>query len=307
MNVNRIARLAIVAAAAGLVAAPAGAASERRSLSHQGRERSYVVETPALAGEDGRRLPVVIVLHGGGGDAGNAARMTGFSARAATEGFIVIYPNGTARRFSGEHFTWNAGHCCGYAMRRNVDDVGFIRRLIDIAVARDNADPDRVYVTGMSNGALMAHRVGIELSRRVAAIAPVAGGLFGDERAPAAPVSALMINGALDQSIPLEGGPTRGRFSASWDGAPLQPGAYQEEFWAKADGCDAAAIEERRAASLLLRRYRCPDGREVARYIIEDGGHSWPGGERGSRIGDPPSAALNASDAIWAFFKTRRR
>lgn len=289
-------------AALGLAAGPA--AAELRSLNHQGRERTYIVETPAVA--DGARLPVVIVLHGGGGDASDAARMSGFSAKAAAEGFIVVYPNGTAQAFSRGHYTWNAGHCCGYAMRHHIDDVGFIRRLIDIVVARDNADPARIYVAGMSNGAMMAHRVGIELGTRIAAIAPVAGGLFGDETAPGAPVSALMINGALDQSIPLEGGRTRGRFAASWDGAPLMPGAYQEEFWAESNGC-AAATESRLGASLVLRRYQCPEGREVARYIVEDGGHSWPGGERGSRLGDPPSAALDASDAIWAFFKTRRR
>lgn len=305
MTVIRIVKLAIAAAAAAFLAAPADAAPERRTLSHQGRERSYVIEAPAAGGA--ARLPVVIVLHGGGGDAGNAARMTGFSAKAPREGFIVIYPNGTARRFSGDRFTWNAGHCCGYAMRHYVDDVGFIRQLIDIAVARDNADPDRIYVTGMSNGALMAHRVGIELSGRIAAVAPVAGGLFGDEKAPAAPVSALIINGALDRSFPLEGGPTEGRFKASWDGAPVMPGAYQEEFWAKADGCEPAASEEHAGPGLLLRRYPCPEGREVARYIVEDGGHAWPGGEPGSRLGDPPSEALDATDAIWEFFKAKRR
>lgn len=305
MTAIRIVRLAIAAAVAGFLAAPAEAAPERRTLSHQGRERSYVIEVPATADE--ARLPVVIVLHGGGGDAGNAARMTGFSGKAAREGFIVIYPNGTARRFSGDHFTWNAGHCCGYAMRHHVDDVGFIRRLIDIAVARDNADPHRIYVAGMSNGALMTHRLGIELGSRLAAIAPVAGGLFGDEKAPAAPLSALIINGALDRSIPLEGGPTEGRFKASWDGAPLRPGAYQEEFWAAANGCEAEAREERPGPHLLLRHYGCPQGREVARFIVEDGGHAWPGGEQGSRLGDPPSAALDATDAIWEFFKTKRR
>ncbi len=215
-----IARLAI--ALAGLTwvsfgpsAALAGGA--RRTLDHDGRERVYLIAAPTTAAERGR-VPVVIVLHGGGGHAESAMRMTGFSDKAAAEGFIAVYPNGTSKRFADRLLTWNAGHCCGYAMERGIDDVGFISALIDELVAQGGADPARIYVTGLSNGAMMAHRLGRELPEKIAAIAPVVGGLFGDEERPAAPVAALMINGALDTSIPLEGGKTHGRFARDWDG-----------------------------------------------------------------------------------------
>lgn len=305
MQTLQIVRLAILAAVASLFATPAGASVERRTLSHQGRERTYLIEIPETAGET--PLPLVIVLHGGGGDAESARRITGFSEKARAEGFIVIYPNGAGRRFSRRHFTWNAGHCCGYAMRRHVDDVGFIRRLIDIAVARDNADPARVYVTGMSNGAMMAHRVAIRLSTRIAAVAPVAGGLFGDEPPPSAPVAALMINGERDQSLPIEGGPTRGWFASAWDDAPLMPGAFQETFWARANGCEPAPVEQHPGPDLILHSYQCPDGLKVERYVVEDSGHAWPGGEQAGRIGDRPSNSLDATAAIWRFFKARAR
>lgn len=301
-------RLRWIAWAAALAAFCAGPASagEHRTLYHQGRERSYVVETPADA-TDGARLPVVFVLHGGGGNAMSAAEISGFTDKARAEGFIAVYPNGTARGLVRHRLTWNAGHCCGYAMRNDIDDIGFIRRLIDILVARDNGDPDRIYVVGMSNGAIMAHRVGIALAGRIAAIAPVAGGLFGDEETPSAPVAALMINGALDRSFPLEGGPPRARFARSWGGAPLMPGAYQGEFWASANGCRPAAEESHPAPYLVLRRYPCPDGRDVVRIVVEDNGHAWPGGVKAGRIGDAPSQNLYATDAIWEFFKTKRR
>lgn len=297
--------IAAVAAIAAIAALPARG-EERRAISHDGIERSYLIEGRTAARE-GKPLPAIIVLHGGGGNAENAARMTGFTEKAKAEGFLVVYPNGTSKRFSDKFLTWNAGHCCASAMRENVDDVGFISALIDELVARDGADPDRLYVTGMSNGAMMAHRLGIELSGKIAAIAPVVGGLFGDETAPPNPVAALMINGALDKSIPLAGGMPGGRGAQAWDGSPVKPADFQGEFWAKANGCQPTAASAAPAPDVRLKRYDCAEGREVELYVIDDNGHAWPGGEKGSRRGDKPSTSLNATDVIWDFFKTKSR
>ena len=135
--------------------------------------------------------------------------MTGFDRIAARDGIIAVYPDGTARLPGIRFLTWNAGHCCGAAMEANVDDVGFIGAIIDALVSNGRADPSRVYVTGMSNGAMMAHRLGRELSTKLAAIAPVVGAVFGDEPPPRAPVPAFVIVGAEDQSVPPGGGPLR--------------------------------------------------------------------------------------------------
>lgn len=140
------------------------------------------------------RLPLVLVLHGGGGNAAYAERMTGFTDKARKEGFIVVYPEGTGRQ-EGQLLTWNAGHCCGYAMANRVNDVAFIDALIEKLIEDYVVDPRRIYATGMSNGGMMTHRLGIELSNRFAAIAPVVATLFGDERRPEHPVSAIMFNG----------------------------------------------------------------------------------------------------------------
>ena len=273
----------------------------RQTLIHDGIERSYVVRVPSRLAPQGGRVPLVLVLHGGGGNADNAESMTGFTAKAEKEGFIVVYPEGSGR-FRKRHLTWNAGHCCGIAMERRVDDVGFIRALIDKLLVEYPVDPKRIYATGMSNGGMMTHRLGIELSDRLAAIAPVVATLFGDESRPPHPVSALMINGLLDKSVPSEGGPPGGHFTSAWDGTPTQPALEQAAFWAKADGCsgDPTRIDQRRYA---LTQYHCPAGRAVELYLLKDNGHAWPGGQKGSRLGDEPSTALNATDLIWAFFK----
>ena len=185
-------------------------------------------------------------------------------------------------------------------MRQGVDDVGFIAALIDKLVAEQRVDPKRVYVTGMSNGGMMTHRLGIELSNRIAAIAPVVGTLFGDERKPATAVPALIVNGLLDKSVPPSGGQPGGRFTQTWDGN-ARPAVEQGDFWAVANGCgsDAKVSDDER---YTLHEYPCPVGKEVVSYMIKDSGHAWPGGQRGSRMGDKPGSGINATETIWHFF-----
>jgi polyhydroxybutyrate depolymerase len=246
-------------------------------------------------------LPLVLVLHGGGGNAANAEDMTGFTGKARKEGFIVVYPEGSSR-FRGKLLTWNAGHCCAYAMQKRVDDVGFINALLDRMLKDYPVDARRIYATGMSNGAMMSHRLGRELAHRFAAIAPVVGAVFGDEPLPASPVAALIINGMLDKSVPWQGGAPGGRFTESWDGTPARPALAQAEFWARANGCSVSPDVQDKPM-LVWSRYRCPAGKSVEAWLIKDNGHAWPGGQAGSRRGDTPSSSFEATDVIWDFFK----
>jgi len=278
---------------------------QRQTLIHNGVGRSYVVRAPGELASDNGLVPLVLVLHGGGGNAGNAERMTGFTDKAGREGFIVAYPEGTGRR-NNRFLTWNAGHCCGYAMDKRVDDVGFISALIDKLIESYPVDPKRVYATGMSNGGMMTHRLGIELSSRFAAIAPVAGTLFGDEKRPEHSVSAIMLNGMLDKSVPYHGGPPGGRFTGAWDGKPVKPALEQAAFWASADGCANSPVKDDQVAFTRW-QYHCPSGRAVELYLVNDNGHAWPGGQQGSRMGDKPSSTLNGTDVIWGFFKVHAK
>jgi polyhydroxybutyrate depolymerase len=271
---------------------------------HDGLQRAYVVRLPRDTAP-GARLPLVLVLHGGGGDAATAEKSTGFTTKAQRAGFIVVYPEGTSRL--GERLlTWNAGHCCGHAMQQRVDDVGFVRALIDRLAADYPVDPQRVYATGLSNGGMMSHRLGIELPDKLAAIAPVAATLFGDEKKTRAGVSALMINGALDASVPPAGGMPGGRFPGAWDGTPALPATAQGRFWAAANGC-AMTPETTREGGVARTRYRCPAGRDVELLMVADQPHGWPGGVAASRLAAASSHALNATDAIWAFFRARMK
>lgn len=277
--------------------------STMQQFTHGGRTRSYLVRVPPGITR-GARVPLVIVLHGGGGDGRNAEQMTGFTAKAMAERFIVVYPDGTSRR--GPLLTWNAGHCCGPAMEDRVDDVGFIHALLDTLSARYPIDPSRLYATGMSNGAMMSHRLGIELSHRLAAIAPVVGTVFGDEARPANPVSAIIINGMLDASVPFNGGPPGGRAARAWEGTPARPSLEQATFWASAAWCTVPPQRSTRGP-VTRTVYTCPNGQAVEHYAVADNGHAWPGGRPGSAMGDPPSSSLDATDVIWRFFAAHRK
>jgi len=277
----------------------------RETLTHGGDVRSYVVHVPPGVMGTGRRVPLVLVLHGGGGNAEITERMTGFSAKAAKDDFIVVYPEGSGR-MKDKLLTWNAGHCCGFAMNNKLDDVGFINALLDKLVGDYPVDPQRIYATGISNGGMMSHRLGIELGHRLAAIAPVVGALFGDEKTPKHPVSALMINGMLDKSVPYLGGLTGGRFPGAWDGTPAKPALAQAEFWARANRCaDRPGKEER--GPLVRWEYRCGGGKGVELLLLKDTGHAWPGGLRGFQGADDPGSSLSATDLIWEFFKSRTK
>lgn len=278
----------------------------RGSLNHDNIERTYAILVPPSLKEKKQLVPLVLVLHGGGGNANFAMKTSKFNEKAKKEGFIVAYPEGTGR-FEGVLLTWNATHCCGSAMKGKVDDVGYISKLIDKLVKNYPVDPNRVYVTGMSNGGMMTHKLGIELSNKIAAIGPVVATLFGDENKPSSPVAAVIFNGLLDKSVQYNGGDHGGRFASSWDNS-VPPLAVEKQalFWAEANGCksEPQKVEDGKLKHLS---YHCPDGKDVEMYIVKDNGHAWPGGEQGSSKGDIPSQTINATDIMWDFFKKQSR
>jgi len=276
-----------------------------QSLSFAGRERTYLVHLPPAIGNS--PFPLVLVLHGGGGNAANAARMTQMSALANQENFIVVYPDGTGR-LDDKLLTWNSGNCCGYALDNQIDDVGFIRALIK-KLARDYPiDARRVYVTGISNGGMMSYRLGCELSDKIAAIAPVAGALNVDCK-PAQPVSVIAFHGTNDQNVPYNGGAG----SKSIDPHPRtdQSVAYAMAFWSQFNQCAPTPARDERgnpalsgANGIVHDTYsNCANRAGVELYTIKGGGHAWPGGDRLTILLDAPTKEISATELMWKFFK----
>lgn len=282
---------------------------ERRTLLSGGVERSYYLHQPAPSAAGQGVRPLVIVLHGGGGNGKFASMMSGFNAKADQEGFLAAYPNGSGRFSDDRWLTWNARHCSVYAMRENTGDVAFLSDLIDVLVKIENVDPARVYVTGLSNGAMMAYRAGLELTHKIAAIAPVAGAMFGDETPAAAPLPVLIFHGRTDRNVPFDGGPPLVRFGRPVGDADYRPVYHALNFWAKANRCAASPAITRQPDMTVTLYEDCADGASVKLYALEGGGHSWPGGKSSGRRfgGDKPVQSPVAVDVIWAFFKQHHR
>ncbi len=302
---TRLAWSAILTMCLSLSITTAKAQEGRQTFRHDGLERTYFITVPNEVYAEPGGVPLVVVLHGAGGNAPNVMNMTGFDELAMDEGFIALFPEGTTRDvFVGDNLflTWNASHCCGYGMNGSADDVGFLRRLINEIVATYPVDPSRIFVSGMSNGGMMAHRIAIEMSDQIAAIGTVVGAMFGDELLPPSPVSAVIVNGAEDELIPVAGGDigVGGLFRNAWDGTPLAPSEFQATFWALANRCidKPAAVETKPAYTLS--RYLCPPGVAVEYYVVEDNGHAWPG-----HTARQATDAFDATEVIWEFFQNQ--
>ena len=146
---------------------------------------------------------LVIALHGGGlGSPEQHERMTGWTSLADRDrGLVVVYPQGIKA-------AWNAGNgALGYAGRMNLGDVGFLETVIRDAAIRFAVDPARVYLSGFSNGSMLAHWFAVQCPGVVAAIGAVSGGLSAIPReglhgAPAVRI----VHGYQGDHVPFEGG-----------------------------------------------------------------------------------------------------
>ena len=262
------------------------------SIVYAGLERTYLLHIPASF-DAVRATPLVLAFHGIGLNAEEMARISGLSEQADTSGFIIAYPNGI-----GEKKSWNGGHCCGEAAKNNVDDVGFVRVLIDELATLVNIDPDRVYATGFSNGAIMVYRLACELPDRIAAIGPVAATqILNDQEAcqPTRSVPIIHFHGTADRLNPYEGGTT----SAGFEFVSVEEAIG---FWVEKNACPSPS-QRTQSGSIQHDVYApCGQNSAVELYTIVDGEHAWPGGEAVSpQIGEP-TMEIFATPLMWEFF-----
>ena len=276
---------------------PLGPGQHDLILGIGGNEREYRLHVPG--GLDPReRVPLMIVLHGGGGWGKQIEDMSRMNGQADASGFLVAYPNGTKGLIG---YTWNGGDCCGVAMREEVDDVAFISALIDELVNHQRVDPNRVYVTGISNGGIMAHRIGCELSTKVAGIAPIAGAIMVDECRPAEPIAVIFFHGTADKAVQVGGNYNK----KSGPRRAFPPLDEEISEWRRLNRCPDKGEVTYDRGEVQCRTYGpCAEGTEVAVCMISGGGHTWPGGKpiMERQLGKTTSD-ISANEAMWNFFR----
>ena len=259
------------AASCDLPSAPGVSAQQ---LSSSQRPRAYRLFVPP--GYDGRtRLPLVLDLHGSGGNAAGQARNSGLEALSAAERFIVA-------TLEGENGRWNVPVQSGRA-----DDVAYVSDVIDHVAARVCTDPSRVYMTGFSGGGRMTSLAACKLGSRLAAVAPVSA-LRWPAPCDGRAIPVLTFHGLADPQNPYDGH-AAGR-GAEWEESV--PDALAG--WARHNGCKGDAILEDPPGPLSTMRYDGCGDAEVRIIRIDGLGHTWTKTE------------VDTTGVMWQFFKSHR-
>jgi polyhydroxybutyrate depolymerase len=292
------------------------------TLRYGGRERDFRLHVPPAA-RSGAPLPLVLNLHGATQNAWLEEITSGMDANADRNGYLVAYPDGT--RISTvltpdpiakqAQYGWNAGKCCGLPASRHINDVGFLERVIADVAARTRVDLRRVYMTGISNGGMMAYAMAAEASDHVAAVSSVSGQVELPTIHPTRAVPTMEFHSVNDPIALWTGVPNRDpRLRLS-----VMEGIDQ---WVHADRCrptphvgatvsGAPGSVSAGETATLLTYVGCRSGTEVALWRFTGSGHVWPGSTLNT---GPPdtwilagvgrgTVLVDADQAMWSFFR----
>jgi polyhydroxybutyrate depolymerase len=264
--------------------------------------RWHIPKTPV----QGQRLPVVVLLHGGGGSGANISKIThpegGFNAFADQNGFIAVYPDALGGN-------WNDGR---ETIPHKNDDVGFVIAAIDYVAKVHPVDLNRVYIAGISNGGMMAQRIACEAPRRVSAIAMVASAmpraLANTCRNSSVGTPAVFFSGDADPLVPFYGGQVK-----SGIGGDMLSAADTVNFWVSKNAATFQGTRKipdtdpRDGTTTTLDTYQSKGRTSVAFYRIAGGGHTWPGGTQyvPRMLVGTVALDFSANQAIWDFFNGR--
>lgn len=271
------------------------------SIRTGGFTRSYILRVPKTY-DATKPVPLVMLLHGWTASARAIELASGMGNEADKDGFVLVVPDGLGNPgWQG----WNSGFI--NLSGKQVDDVAFIDALITRVEGEVGIDPDRVFVTGHSNGAFLAHLLGAREGNRFAALAAVAGtigipkngGGFSTIPEPVAPISVLIIHGRKDPMV---------QYDAASQSLLHGVGAMESaKWWAQRDGCATKPDETVTGAGNVITDTFSggKNGTEVQIVSIANGTHEWPGGL--SNDGPETTTGVNAADLIWSFFLAHPR
>ena len=271
----------------------------------------YIQHVPPA--HDGRTpVPVVLDLHGYSEGADTQALMSELPALGDAKGFVTINPE--IVRTPARWKTSLDGNAA------EGGDTQWFGQLLDQAEQQLCLDQNRVFVTGLSDGAIMTSALTCALSDRIAAAAPVAGISQTQDCQFDRPVPVIVFHGTADPFISYEGGlgeaaknlpapdggpGTLGDVLATSPDASFPSIPDNAAAWAARNGCDSTPTESPVSADVTLVAYPCPEGAEVQLYRVNDGGHAWPGSTFSAAIASvigKTTMTIDANTLMWDFF-----
>ena len=249
-------------------------------ITSSGVSRHYILHVPTSYKAEAP-IPLILNFHGYGSNSGQEEALSGTSAKADKEGFLVVYPDGL-------NAAWHTGPGTD-----GQQDQKFVQDLITYLESQYDIDAKRIYATGISNGGGMTNRLGCSMADVIAAIAPDSGAYnFWQDCHPARPMPVLALHGLNDNVVPYDGGTSLAMEP------PIQDWA---KAWAMRDGCSLTPAKTTPVDTVTVQSWSsCQGDSEVILYTLANHGHSWPGSPVMPKA--ITSQAVNATDVMWQFF-----
>ncbi len=280
------------------------------NIEHGGYTRDFILHIPEHY-ELLNKIPLIIVMHGGGGIAKGMIALTNgrFNELADKHGFLVVYPQGLGK-------SWNDGRQdpISYAHKNDIDDIGYLSKIIQKMKQEYKVDSDRVFVTGISNGGFMSIRVSRELADQVKAVAVVCAAIplnTKDAHVDAQPMNILFINGTTDPLVPYNGGEVkvlrrkRGKIISTDETIKIFITRNSCSHIPEVEELEDEDSED--GTRVIREEYTNTEtGKKVVLLKVVGGGHTWPGGWQylTEKLIGKTSMDINACDEIWLFFKS---
>jgi polyhydroxybutyrate depolymerase len=268
------------------------AENNRFQMEVDGLTREYLLYVPKSYDPE-KPMPLVIAFPAGLQTPEAMAETSKWHVLGEQVGFITAYP-------AFVDLWWNDGVVTKPDVLE-VDDINFVKALIEDIAQKWCVDRDHIFASGGSNGGNMSARLACEMSDQIAAVGTVAGGAFPLKAGckPQRPIPHIVFYGTADDTLPYEGGdsPTLDEFGFA-DLPPVEDGM---KAWAKLNECDLNPTENAITGEISVFRYtNCERNAEVRLFRIEGGGHDWPGSATGAK--EEVDQEIDATLLTWAFF-----
>ena len=258
------------------------AQTERRTIDVDGTKREYIFHQPAH-GSNESNFNLVLVFHGGGSTASQIQKSTSWDEISDKNGFIVVYPEGIDKNWNDNRISQSLNGA------KLGDDIGFASKMIDELISQDKVNPQKVYVTGVSNGGFMSFKLACDLRDKISAIGVIVASVpsnYAQTCKPSKGISIIWFNGTADPLVPWEGGEIVSKtFGGSLSRGAVLSAQDSINFWKVINNCvsdsqntDLPNFNKLDGSTVTRQYYDSNTGYPIDFYKITGGGHSWPGG-----------------------------